>query len=168
MRMAEETDDSSDAFYEQFSDQLQQVHKLPQMILNAHFEVERSVDHFIERVFANPKHIENLRFWDKVRVIRAYSAIGEDEPEWQVIIKLNELRNVIAHGNSNEVATDKFHAVREALMSIKRGTMQRSLEGANVEKVLTYAALTGSGFILVLEETILKAQGRWTKEMEDE
>jgi hypothetical protein len=166
--MAQEPDDSGEAFYKEFSEQLQQVHKLPQMILNAHFEVERSVDHFIERVFANPKHVENFRFSDKVRLIRAYSPIGEDEPEWQVIIKLNELRNVIAHRKSNEVATAKFNAVREALMSIERGTIRKSVEGADAENVLAHAALTGSGFILVLEEAILKAQDRWTEEMDDE
>jgi hypothetical protein len=161
-------DSESDEFYEQFSRQLRKVHELPQMILNAHFEVERTLDHFIERVFRNPKHIENFGFADKARVVRAYSPIGEDEPEWAVITKLNELRNLVAHRKSTERATQKFNEVRDALMSIKRGVIRESLKGADVPKVLTYAALTGSGFILTLEEAILKAEGRWTEEMDND
>jgi hypothetical protein len=42
------------------------------------------------------------------------------------------------------------------------------LQGADVEKVLAYSVLTGSGFISALEELNLKAQGRWTEEIDDE
>jgi hypothetical protein len=138
------------------------------MVLNAHFDVERSLDRFIERTFHHPEHIINFRFADKIRVIRASSPIGEEAPDWQVIIKLNELRNEIAHRRRKQAATSKLNALAAALRLIERGNIRKDLEGADEEKIIAYAGLIGSGFVVIIEEEILKAQGRWTEEMENE
>jgi hypothetical protein len=157
-----------DEFYQNYRQALLRISTLTQMVLNAHFDVERTLDRFIERTFHNPEHVRNFKFADKIRVIRAYAPIGEEAQDWQVIIKLNELRNEIAHRRRKQAATSKLNALADALRSIERGEIRKELEGADEEKVIAYAGLIGSGFIAILEEEVLKSQGRWTEEMENE
>jgi len=166
-RLAQMTDDD-DAFYETYRKALLTISPLSQMVLNAHFDVERALDRFIERVFHHPEHVKNFRFFDKVRVIRACSPIGDEAPDWQVITKLNELRNETAHQKNRQALTRKLNALAAALRSIDRGQIKKDLVGADEEKVIAYAGLVGSGFVATIEEAILRAQGRWTDEMDYE
>ncbi len=160
--------DHDGEFYETYRKALLRISPLSQMVLNAHFDVERTLDRFIERVFHHPEHIRNFRFFDKVRVIRACSPIGDEAPDWQVITKLNELRNETAHRKNRQALTGRLNALAAALRSIERGQIKKDLEGGDEQKVIAYAGLVGSGFIATIEEAILRAEGRWKAEMDNE
>jgi hypothetical protein len=164
--MAEDEDETHDEFYERYRQALLTIAPLTLMVLRAHFDVEQALDRFIERVLYHPEHVRNFRFSDKIRLVRACSPVGEEAPDWQVILKLNELRNEIAHRKRKQALTSKLNALADALRSSEKGWVREDLEGADAQKVIAYAGLIGGGFVVTIEEEILRAQGRWTEEME--
>jgi hypothetical protein len=161
----EEKDEVAEAYHKQ----LGRIDEVAQRVLNAHFQVEEALEKFIEAIFPRPEYVrDRLTFANRLQVARAFTPVNHDRPEWTVISTLNEMRNVIAHRGDGDARNSKGRALHEALKQVAKGKFQKDLEGADDGKVLTYAALVGSGFLLVLEEQLLRSQGRWTPEKEEE
>jgi hypothetical protein len=99
---------------------LSAIDQLAVAVLKSHFLVEEQIDAVLEATAKNPKHLElekNPRFVQKVKWLRAFAPLGDDE-RWQLILAINTLRNKVAH---------KFDGPerKNALMNLRQELGQR-------------------------------------------
>jgi hypothetical protein len=161
-------DEEDRKFIDKFHEDLSQVDEAAQLVLNAHFSVEKPLGAFVESIFFHPKYIRNrFTFVNRVRIARAYTTESHDRFEWDVILALNEMRNVIAHRGDGEARVAALEVVRKEILRSYNEDIKKEAENANYRRVLTLAALIGGGFILILHEQLLRSQGRWTEEEEE-
>ena len=92
--MAEEDD-----FINRFSEELHHASDFITVALNAHLEIERSLDGYINRIFEHTMYLDEaqLTFYQKVCITRAYAPTSHDRYEWGMMIFINTMRNKIAH-----------------------------------------------------------------------
>jgi len=82
---------------ERFHKQISEIDRFATAVLKAHFLIEEQVDLVLETLAKNPKHLgQNPRFDQKLRWIRAFGPLGDNE-YWDLIRALNTLRNKVAH-----------------------------------------------------------------------
>jgi hypothetical protein len=161
-------DNESDSFFREYHKDLCQIDEAAQIVLRAHFQVEAALDKYLSAIFRHPEYLRRLSFFSRLQIARAYTPVSHNEPEWRVIETLNVMRNVIVHGGSGEDRTAKLGELYKALTAINRGTIRKIVESTtNYTEIVTHGALVGGGFLLVLEEELLRAQGRWNEEEDD-
>jgi hypothetical protein len=68
------------------------------IVLKGHLLVERVLNDLADAVLPNPKFLpDKLSFYQLAHIVRAAVPQRSDDPCWELIIKLNTLRNDLAH-----------------------------------------------------------------------
>ncbi len=150
-----------DEFVEAFHKQLSEVDALGQMVLKAHADVESTLNYFFQNALLYPRYFEDNRigFADRVQLARALTPEIHEHPDWRVILGLNAVRNEVAHYGNREKRTAKIARLREFMLKPFRPKLDEPVRKANDQKIITYAALMGSGLLLHAKDEIRKARG---------
>jgi hypothetical protein len=106
-----------------FEEHFSKMDEVTHMVLKGHLIVEEAVNKNIEGGFPNSQYITalNLRFFQKVQLLRAVSGRHHQEPIWDLILALNELRNAIAHSLESPRIQEKTAALRAAYFKTAEG-----------------------------------------------
>lgn len=76
-----------------------------------------------------------------------------------MILALNAVRNEVAHYGNEEKRAAKIARLREVMSRPARANLEGAIKKANDEKLVTYAALMGGGFLLTTIDEVKKARG---------
>jgi len=146
----------ADEFFENYRRHLNQVDDIVHVVLNAHLDVEQTLDSFLTVVFFHPEYLRkcNLHYFDKVQIARAYSEVLHERPEWSLMLALGGLRNAIAHGDKGMKRTDKIGDLRSKLSGLGSSQSQQRVRNADDKETVVYAAAICSGFICTLEKQL--------------
>lgn len=84
-----------------------EIDDLAYLIIKGHLLVEVMLDNLAHSTFAHPKYLDTLElsFRPKALVVRAAVVAKSGVPNWDLIMKLNALRNKFAHNLEPEVKT---------------------------------------------------------------
>ena len=96
MSEPDEFDEEYDAF-RYWLHQLETRDPLGIMIIQGHLLLEEEVNAFVAKAFKNPKAVDELRFFWKVQLVKAFHPPGERSDLWELIGMLTKLRNLVAH-----------------------------------------------------------------------
>src|SRR6266700_3824404 len=98
--------EEADKFFDNYRRHLNQGDDIVHLVLNAHLDVEQTLDSFLEVVFFHPEYLQscNLQFFQRVHVARGHSELLHERPEWPLMLALNGLRNAVAHGDKKRRA----------------------------------------------------------------
>jgi hypothetical protein len=116
-------EDRVDRAIKTFEEHFSRIDELTHMVLKGHLIVEEAVNKGLEGAFPNSQYIIslNLRFFQKVQLLRAVSGKYHEEPVWELILTLNELRNAIAHSLSSSRIKEKVVALRASYFKTAEG-----------------------------------------------
>jgi hypothetical protein len=67
------------------------------IVLKGHLLVEEQLVDLVNRVMPNPQFLPKFTFYNLARVARAAYPRHPEFPVWELILKLNQLRNDLAH-----------------------------------------------------------------------
>src|SRR5882762_2583567 len=87
--------EEADKFFDKYRRHLNQVDDIVHVVLNAHLDVEQTLDSFLTVVFFHPGYLRkcNFHYFEKVQIARAYSELLHERPEWSLMLALGALRN---------------------------------------------------------------------------
>jgi hypothetical protein len=102
-------------------------------ILASHIALEREVEVVLERTLTGAHHLATLGYAQKARVLAACWAGEKTDADnvLKVLLAFGELRNKVAHGNS-EVIDQKFKALQQAYLGLypyEQGTSPADIAG---------------------------------------
>jgi hypothetical protein len=133
-----------------FRAQLSTVDELAQVILKGHLEVERYLDDAFGTIFFHPEYLDRLSFTLKMNVVRAYAWNSDTRPDWQLIAKLNAVRNEIAHRGKN--LSVKTADLRDVLSNMIRSDVKERVKQVSDKEVVVLAAAFCAGFLSTLTD----------------
>lgn len=120
------------------------------IVLKGHLLIEEQLDSIIRRFVFHPDHLDaaNLRFAQKLQIARSISLNEQDNPMWEVAIRLNSLRNELAHSLGSEKRRQKTQAVIDAyLAQADENEHLKLLRDQPEAVVLAFAASYFIGFL---------------------
>jgi hypothetical protein len=94
------------------------------MVLKGHLVIEEKITAVIEKFLFHPEHIQRLRFAQKVALSRSMSLDEDKNSMWDLITKLNTLRNALAHSLKGEPRTNAMNALRAAYVKERDGQLE--------------------------------------------
>jgi hypothetical protein len=157
-------EEKKDKFIQNFREHLGDVNGLLQVFLNGHLEVEGDLDSFLNEMFFRPEYLEDARlsFAQKVQIARAYTPEDHSRPEWELMLRLNKIRNDIAHRSRHKPLKIEIERLREATAK----TYLRKDVVANLDPldVVVRAVAMCCGFLGVMTDLLKKAQGKPVEE----
>ena len=93
-------------FFEQerrkFFEKTEAIDPLTAMVLKVHLLIEEQLNLALEENLRNHKHLPRLNFAGKLSLLRALTDYKSNDPSWQEIKLLNDLRNEVAHHLSSD------------------------------------------------------------------
>jgi hypothetical protein len=98
-----------------FTDELNQVDDVAQIVLKGHLVIEGLMNEAIETFVLHGEFVEtaNLRFHQKIALCRASSTSDHNNKMWELVGSLNAVRNALAHSlgsNRRSKAIDKLRS----------------------------------------------------------
>ena len=122
--------DDVDEYVEDFHKHRSEIDKLGQIVLNAHAEVEATLNYFFEEALPHPEYFEDNRvsFADRVQLARALTPETPEHPEWRVIIALNAVRNEVAHSGNEKKRAAKIARLREEMLAPVRPKLHADIK----------------------------------------
>jgi hypothetical protein len=153
--------DNSDEFINSYRAHLTEIDEIAQVILKGHLDVEMHLDDALRTICFHPEHLEEnrLSFAQKVNVVRAYALNRSDRMEWNVIRKLNEVRNQIAHRGQEGRRTEKITELRNFLASWGAPNFGQNVQRVDEKEVVILAAVVCGGFLITTEDQITEMRG---------
>jgi hypothetical protein len=112
--MAEQNPATSlDAVRKQWEEQLRAVDEAALIVLKGHLLIEEMLETIISTFVFHPQFIKDARltFSKKVSLARSMSLREQDNEMWEIALKLNSLRNELAHSLQSQKRTVKTQAV---------------------------------------------------------
>ena len=94
--------------------------------------------------------------------MRAYTPEFGNRPEWLLMLRLNKIRNDIAHRSRHKPLAINIAKLRRA--AADTCTQKEETETLDHEKLVVHAALTCCGFLAVLTDELKRAQGKEVEE----
>jgi hypothetical protein len=140
-------------FIDAFEAQLGAVDEIAQIVLNAHLIVERALDQVIAAIFPFGQHLKGTRlnFFQRVHIARAFG-LGENETtEWDLVLAMNAIRNMMAHRQVGDKREDRIADLRRILLKMGNDMFKKDVSNATEKGVITYAAAMAGGFLNTLE-----------------
>jgi len=100
--------------------------KVALMVLKGHLVIEEKITAAIEKFVFHPEQMEEgrLTFAHKLALARSMSMDESKNTMWDLIAKLNTLRNKLAHSLKGEPRTNAMNAVRAAYTRERDGTLE--------------------------------------------
>ncbi|WP_162917474.1 hypothetical protein [Dongia deserti] len=144
-----------DELRRRFEKHLRHVDETTLVVLKAHLLIEEMLDSIISSFVFHPKFIEaaNLRFAQKISVARSMSLDEHENEMWEIAVKLNSLRNELAHALDSPKRTAKTQAVIDLYFRLSADA-RNPLQGQPEHIVLSYAAAFFLGFLSSFYEEV--------------
>ena len=85
------------------------------VVLKGHLLIEESLNNIIENFIYHPDKLKNanLSFYQKIHIAKSMSIAQENNTMWQLIEKLNSLRNDFAHNLTSDKRNHKIQDIRK-------------------------------------------------------
>ena len=162
--MRREMDDRAKQALKTFEEHLSEIDEVTHTVVKAHLIVEEALNRGLEVAFPNSQYITslNLRFYQKVRLLRAVSGKYHDELVWELVLALNELRNAIAHSLSSPRIQEKARALRTSYFRAAEGYPELDEQKKQPDHmIVAFAAVLAVGMLhgLYLIHTELRNNG---------
>ncbi|NEV79801.1 hypothetical protein DYI24_22465 [Rhodopseudomonas sp. BR0C11] len=148
--------DSSDEFFERFSQHLSQIDEIASIVLRGHLLVEQDLDSVIEAIFFYPQYVTRLSFERKIQIARAMALRMQEDPAWETLRTLNLLRNGIAHSSDIDDRRKKLAELRHACMKQMNPEAQRQHEGDSDKEIVILGCALCCGHLAILEEALVE------------
>jgi hypothetical protein len=125
------------------------IDELRTAALKGHAVVEGMLDAFIEASVFHPQHVklQYTNFHVKGSVGQALCLNEDNEPHWDVLWALNQLRNKIAHNESQKVIDEKLKALRAAYLKTLTGEEAEEAKKFSETKMIEQASWDCGGFL---------------------
>ena len=152
-----------------FQEDLRHVDESIAIALNAHLQIEGSIDDYLKSIFAHPKYLEGARlsFFDKFSIARAYTPASHGRPEWEMMALINTIRNKIAHRRRDKAPQIDTGRLR-SIMHESFEKLRVELKDADPKEVMAYAAAICCGFLLLLKEQVSQTERVQIREEDSE
>lgn len=124
------------------------------ILLKGHLVIEERINAVIEKFVWNAQYIDRARlsFAQKIALARAMSMDESENSMWDLIEKLNTLRNKLAHSLEGEPRAKSMIALRNAF---KREVTNPDREEINDDRVLLAGVISMClGFVHALEQEV--------------
>lgn len=163
----DQNEEERDEVIEQFRRELSRVDEVTQVVLKAHRAVEEHLDSVMAAIFAHPKYLRDMRasFYHKVQLARAYAFRGDDDWDWELILKINSLRNEFAHKLPADIErSHKIGSLRKLLLEWGTLKFREKISQATEIDVIVSAAAVCCGFLCFVENKFVgfrRAIDRW-------
>ncbi|MGP3699907.1 hypothetical protein, partial [Rhodobacter sp. NSM] len=97
------------------------------IVLKGHLLIEELLDRIIGTFVFHPDYVmaANLRFAQKISLARSLSVGEQDNAMWDIIIRLNALRNELAHSLGSDKRDRKVKAVVDCYLDQAEGHLDK-------------------------------------------
>lgn len=152
-----------DKYTKMYEKEMNENDQLQQVVLKGHLIIEAAIENIISIVFFHPEYVLKGRFtfMQKVQMARAYGLRKNTNPIWDLILKVNEVRNEVAHNLIGEKRDTKLNQLRELFFAEATDTLRADLEkdGTKLsdqpnEVVVLYSCMLCTGFLGAFENDI--------------
>jgi hypothetical protein len=72
------------------------------MVMNGHLLLEELLDRILLESFKEPEAVLDFSFWAKLQILKALNPVENRAPVFDLVDKLNQLRNAVAHGDTEK------------------------------------------------------------------
>jgi hypothetical protein len=106
------------------------------MVLNGHFQIEDLINQLLLASIRHPEEVgEKFYFAERLSILRMISPLRRTSPFWTLVLKLNGLRNVVAH----RLGQDKFGRLLRDINELVRKARPVESKNDNPDAILTRA-----------------------------
>lgn len=135
--------------FEEFAEHVGTLDELTLMVLRGHLVLEQTLDQILEQFAFNFEWLDeaNLRFYQKVQAARAFSLDEAENDVWDLILKINSLRNQLAHSLEPEKRKAKVSAVKDAYFGMYDEEREEERKHPD-HLIVTYAIALCNGFLV--------------------
>lgn len=146
-----------------YEKELNEHDQLQLAVLKGHLIIEAALENILSLIFFHPEYVLKGRFtfMQKVQLARAYGLRKDTNSVWDLILKVNEVRNEVAHNLIGEKRKTKLNQLREIFLAEATETMRADLEKDGTllkdlpdETVALYSCLLCTGFLGAYEHDI--------------
>jgi hypothetical protein len=125
------------------------------MVLKGHLVIEEKITIAIENFMFHPEHLEDARltFAQKIAISRSMSLDEDKNTMWDLITKLNTLRNRLAHSLKGEPRAKAMAALRDAYAKERDGKLEEWEKNEDEPLLLTVLSMC-LGFLGSFEEEV--------------
>ena len=105
---------TKEEFVRQIQQHFAEIDELTQVVIKAHLLLEEAFNSILAKCLYDPELLEscNLRFNQKVQLVRAFCMSPHGDGIWEIITAMNALRNAIAHSLDQQKRDDKFQKLK--------------------------------------------------------
>jgi hypothetical protein len=161
--MAENDNAEGEKFYHEFATQLRAIDDVANIVLQGHLLIEQDIDEAIEGYFFQPQYLlddRTLGFERKVQLLRASTYLHPDEPDWELLLAFNSLRNEIAHKRDGPKRKAKLERVRNLILkSASESASEKYSLKSDDKEMAIFAAARCTGFLVFVSDSLIS--GRW-------
>ena len=137
-----------DGLKQRIAEQFRYVDETALIVLKGHLLIEESLDSIISTFVFHPEFVKraNLRFGQKISVARSMSLDEQGNEMWELAVRLNDLRNEIAHSLHSPKRAAKTQAVIDLYFRLA-GEIPNGLRGQAEHIALGIAIYFFLGFL---------------------
>lgn len=127
-----------------FIDEVRYIDDAAQIVLKGHLVVEDILNRALESFVLHGEHVEEarLQFHQKLELCRAISLSDNNNNMWNVIKKINVLRNALSHSLDQERRSKAVQSL-QSIYDQEFPPESRKIEGISEEAALCMVAIGG-------------------------
>ena len=131
---------------DKFSRILNRVDEFTSTVLNGHLLIEEQLNSLISDGFPQGEHLRGVhfRFFEKIKIAKAFYYSDEDRIDWELLEKLNSLRNLIAHKLENPRIKEKVLEISKIIGGARIEEKLKSTREFDIETVWIACAMVYS------------------------
>lgn len=128
----------------QFTDEVRYIDDTAQIILKGHLVIEDIFNQALESFVLHGEHIEDarLQFHQKLELCRAISLSDNKNNMWNLIRKINAVRNALSHSLNHERRSKAIQSL-QSIYDQEFPPESRVIEGMSEEAALCMVAIGG-------------------------
>ena len=139
---------------ERFQNHMRYVDEVAMVVLKGHLLIEEALTRIIEKFIFHPEHLEEakLSFYQKVHLSRSLCLRKNQFKIWELMLRINSLRNELSHALESDERNRKFERVKTMYLE----EMPSSEKSENPKEqpdhiVASYACALCAGFLSSFE-----------------
>ena len=147
---------------QRFEEQLRYVDEAALVVLKGHLLIEEMLDSIISTFVFHGEFIEkaNLSFWQKVAIARSMSLDEHQNEMWDIALKLNALRNDLAHALDSPARAKKTQAIVDSYFQLADDAPDfEKQKGVDDHIVLMFAVGFFLGFLSTFQDEVQRFRG---------
>lgn len=148
---------------EKFTDQLQTVDDVAQIVLKGHLVMEEVMTESIQTFLLHKELVEDsrLQFYQKLQLCRAMSVADQKNKMWDLVASINSLRNHLSHSLKLEERSKRIEALNSNFAREFPDPLPKSLDGMSREAAVCMLAIGGAiGFLHAHLEEVRRFKAR--------